>query len=258
VQRKKFFYLIEVQYLGFRLHGWQQNPTVKTVQGMINKTLGFVLPDRRVKTIGGSRTDAKVSANQYFFELFLEEEPMPEDFFENFNRNLPQDIRALSIKEVDGKFNIIQHPKVKEYNYLFAFGEKPHPFSAALVASFLEDLDVEKMKEAAKVFEGAHSFHAFVEAANEKTKTDREILLAEIIDNEKYQANFFPEKTFIFRVKGKGFMRSQVRLMMGALVRVGNGELSIESLQKVLADKNEFLLPFKAPASGLILEAVEY
>lgn len=225
---------------------------------MINKTLNFVLPERRVKTIGGSRTDAKVSANQHFFELFLEEEPIPTDFMENFNRNLPQDIRAISIKEVDAKFNIIQHSKVKEYNYLFAFGEKPHPFSAALVASFQEHLDIEKMKEAALLFKGSHSFHSFVEAANEKTKVEREILEAEIIENKKYQANFFPEKTYIFKVKGEGFMRSQVRLMMGALIRIGNGEITADDLSKVLTDKNESLIPFKAPASGLILESVDY
>lgn len=225
---------------------------------MINKTLNFVLPDRRVKTIGGSRTDAKVSANQYFFELFLENEPIPEDFLENFNRNLPQDIRAISIKQVDQKFNIIQNPKVKEYNYLFAFGEKPHPFSASLVATFQEDLDIEKMKEAALLFKGKHSFHSFVEAANEKTKVDREILDAEIIENTKYQANFFPEKTYIFKVRGEGFMRSQVRLMMGTLIRIGNGEINKEDILRVLEYKNESLIPFKAPASGLILESVEY
>lgn len=225
---------------------------------MINKTLNFVLPDRRVKTIGGSRTDAKVSANQYFFELFLENDPIPEDFLENFNRNLPQDIRALSIKEVDAKFNIIQNPKVKEYNYLFAFGEKSHPFAASLLATFQEHLDIEKMEEAALLFQGFHSFHSFVEAGNERTKVDREILHSEIVENTKYQANFFPEKTFIFKVRGEGFMRSQVRLMMGALIRIGNGELSLQDLKKVLEDKNESLVPFKAPASGLILESVEY
>ena len=53
-------------------------------------------------------------------------------------------------------------------------------------------------------------------------------------------------------------MRSQVRLMMGALIRIGNGEISLEDLKLSLADKSVKLIPFKAPASGLILQSVEY
>ena len=256
MQEKKYFYLIEIQYLGFRLHGWQHQPGVKTVQGMINKTLKFVLPENKVKTIGGSRTDAKVSSNQSFFELFTDK-PIRDDFLEEFNLNLPQDIRALSVEEVDVKFNIIQHPKIKEYNYLFAFGQKAHPFASSLVSTFQENLDIEKMIDAAKVFQGHHSFHSFVVGASEKTKVERTVIESEIIENTLYQANFFPEKTYLFKVKGEGFMRYQIRLMMGALVRIGNGQLSKEDLIDVLKDKEKRLVQFSAPASGLILQSIE-
>jgi tRNA pseudouridine38-40 synthase len=253
---KKYFYLIELQYLGFRLHGFQHQPTVKTIQGILNKTLKYVLPDKYSKTLGSSRTDAKVSANQSYFELFVHE-PVPDDFLETFNLNLPGDVRILSVKEVDDKFNVIQHPKVKEYNYLFSHGEKAHPFGASLVTSIIEPLDIELMKKAAKLFEGTHSFHSYVSGASDKKVLVRTVDLSEIVINDIYTANFFPKNTFLYRVKGEGFLRYQVRLMMGTLIRVGNGQLEIESIQKSLDDLEYRVVPFIAPASGLILQSVE-
>ena len=105
----KYCYLIQIQYLGFRFHGWAKQPNLKTVHQMVDKTLSFALPQANFKTFGASRTDALVSANQSSFELFLKE-PIPEHFLATFNKNLPQDIRALSVSQVDESFNIIQAP----------------------------------------------------------------------------------------------------------------------------------------------------
>ena len=82
---------------------------------MVDKTLGFVLGHENFKTMGSSRTDSKVSANEFAFELFLEEPITQLDFLEQFNINLPLDIRVLSYREVDQSFNIINSPKTKEY-----------------------------------------------------------------------------------------------------------------------------------------------
>ena len=76
MQHIRFYYLIKVQYLGYRLHGWQKQPNFKTVEGLIKKTLKFVLPGRKIKVLGSSRTDAMVSANDAAFELFLYDEPL--------------------------------------------------------------------------------------------------------------------------------------------------------------------------------------
>ena len=66
-------YLISVQYLGFRFHGWQKQKNAMSLHEMIDKTLSFVFPDIAFKTLGSSRTDSKVSANIYFFQLFINE-----------------------------------------------------------------------------------------------------------------------------------------------------------------------------------------
>lgn len=92
MQRKKYFYLIELQYLGFRFHGWQKQPDVLTVEKMVERTLSYILERRRFKVIAAGRTDAKVSVNQTYMELFLEETPLEiDEFFALLNQNLPQD-----------------------------------------------------------------------------------------------------------------------------------------------------------------------
>ena len=258
MQPKRYFYLIKVQYLGYRLHGWQKQPDVKTVEELITKTLRYVMPEQKFKILGTSRTDAMVSAQESAFELFLDYEPLSNvnEFLKEFNQNLPQDIRALAITEVDAKFNIIQHPKLKEYAYLFSFGEKNHPFCAPLMANFQFDLDIELMKKGAKLFEGKHQFRNYCVRVSEKSTFEREIIKSELVDNTEITASFFPEKSYIFHIHSAGFLRHQVRLMMGALLQVGRGELSLDDLENSLKPGVEMQMDYIVPASGLLLNKI--
>lgn len=201
-----------------------------------------------------------VSANDAAFELFLYEESLMnfEDFLILLNLNLPPDIKATAMEEVDKEFNIIQHPKTKEYLYLFSFGNKNHPFCAPLMANIQKDLDIEKMKIAAYLFQGKNNFKNYCVGATEKTRFEREILISEITENHLYQANFFPEESFVYRVQGSGFLRYQVRLMMGALIQVGQGELSFKDIEDSLDPVNDIVINYIAPASGLILNKTEF
>ena len=227
---------------------------------MIKKTLKFVLPEKRFKILGASRTDAMVSARQAAFELFLDEKALDNcaDFLVTFNKNLPPDIRAISIKEVDAGFNIIQHSKQKEYLYLFAFGKKSHPFAAPLLATFLEPLELELMQQAARLFEGRHYFGNYCTKPSENTVLEREIELCEIVNNTMITASFFPERSYLLRVRGSGFLRNQIRLMMGALVQTGRGEFSLEDIEASLNPDVVMPMTYIAPGSGLILNNVEF
>lgn len=224
---------------------------------MVDKTINFVFGHDNFKTHGTSRTDALVSANMSAFELFVNFEIDMEMFLEDLNFNFPADIRAIEIREVDSNFNIIQTPKTKEYIYLFSSTEKPHPFSASLVYNF-PNLDIDKMKIGAKLFEGTHNFKLFCAKPGDRTDFMRDIALSEIMENDIYTANFFPEKTYLFRVKGKGFFRNQVRLMMGQLVLLGQGQISLNDLKEFLDNPHDGYLKFIAPASGLILQGIEF
>lgn len=256
---KKFYYVITIQYLGYRFHGWQKQPDVKTVHLMIDRTLNFILEGKKFKSLGSGRTDAMVSAESAAFELFLFE-PIEnlEAFLDLFNHNLPQDIRALNIREVDDKFNIIQHSKIKEYIYLFTYGEKCHPFCAPIMTTILDDLDINLMKEGAKLFEGSHYFKSYCFRPTDKGVYNREILTSELVENTMYSANYFPKKTYLFKVRGKGFMRNQIRLMMGTLIDLGKGKFSLQDIENSLLPDSNIKMDYIAPASGLILKNIEF
>jgi len=257
---KRYYYVFRIQYLGYRFHGWQKQPKLKTIQLMIDRTLKYILEEQPFKTLGAGRTDAMVSAQDAAFELFLDEKPLEDldEFLAVFNHNLPQDIRALSIKEVDENFNIIQHTKVKEYLYLFAYGQKNHPFCAPIMTTILEDLDVEQMKIGAKLFQGKHNFKSYCFRTTEKGIYNREIITCELIENTIYKANFFPNQTYLLRVKGKGFGRNQIRLMMGTLIKLGKGEVTLKYIEDSLKPESKEVMDYIAPASGLILNKIEF
>jgi tRNA pseudouridine38-40 synthase len=256
---KKYFYVINIQYLGYRFHGWQKQPNVKTLHLMVDRTLNFILEGKTFKSLSSGRTDAMVSAESAAFELFLKE-PLDDQaaFLELFNYNLPQDIRAIDIREVDSKFNIINHSKIKEYLYLFAFGEKCHPFCAPIMTTVLDDLDLELMKLGAKLFEGEHYYKTYCYKPTGNGNYTREILTCEIVENTMYTANYFPKKTHILRVKGKGFMRNQIRLMMGTLIDLGKGKLTLNDIKTSLLPGSIVKMNYIAPASGLILKSIDF
>lgn len=252
-------YTIEIQFLGFRFSGWQKQTNAKTVHDSIDKSLSFVFEHTNFKTIGVGRTDAKVSANSYYIQLFIDEEVNEVSFLESLNRNFPNDFRAISIEKIDKEFNIINASKLKEYHYYFSFGEKNHPFAAPFIVGVLEELNIDLMKQGAKLFEGEHYFHKYCTKPSEKTIFKRIIATCEIVKNDVLTASFFPKKSYVLKVKGKGFLRYQIRLMMATLFELGRENISLEIIKNSLKEDND-RAPLKsiAPASGLQLYDVSF
>ncbi|MFL3661200.1 MAG: tRNA pseudouridine(38-40) synthase TruA [Polaribacter sp.] len=253
-----FSYLIRLEFLGFRFSGWQKQPNAKTLHDIVDKSLSFVFEDSDYKTIGIGRTDAKVSANAYYLQLFRDSEVEAVSFLASLNQNFPPDFRATTVQKVATDFNIIQASKKKEYHYYFSFGAKNHPFAAPFMVNVAEELDLNKMKEAAKLFEGEHYFHKYCTKPSAHTVFKRTIALCEIVENTVLTANFFPEKSYILKVQGKGFLRYQIRLMMATLIEVGKGSLEIPFIVASLKEDNDrkFLRNI-APSSGLQLYDIE-
>ena len=252
-------YLVSIQYLGFRFHGWQKQKNVMSLHEMIDKTLGFVFLHKNFKTLGSSRTDAKVSANTYFFQLFTDETIVAKAFIKRFNSNAPSDLKALTLANISTPFNIIQSSKVKEYHYYFSQGAKNHPFSAALLIGFLDTLDIELMQRGAKLFEGTHYFHKYFTEPSENTIFKRDILSCTIELNDILTANFFPETSYVLKVRGVGFLRYQIRLMMGVLVELGKHNISLDFIINSLKENNDRkFLRHIVPGSGLQLYDVKF
>ncbi len=253
-------FLVRVQYLGFRYSGWQQQPNFKTVEGMLVKTLKFIL-ESPFKIVGAGRTDAKVSSLEGAFELFTTDvdlEPLT-DFKALFNKNTPPDIRIISIEKVSETFNIIKDAREKTYGYLFSYGEKNHPFAAPTMANFTEDLDIKAMQKGAALFEGTHDFKNFtVRNKSESKNTLRTVKYCKLEENIEYTASFYPDTSYLLEVKGKGFLRYQIRLIMGALYLVGKGELTPEYLEMSLSGHPDYPVSFVAPGSGLFLKELRF
>ena len=252
------FYLVRIQFLGFRYHGWQKQEGLKTVHQMVDKTLKFVLGDVPFKSLGCGRTDAKVSAEDYAFELFTSKDLVPEQLVHRLNANLPADIRVLNVKAVDAQFNIIQHAKTKTYHYHFCFGDKPHPFSSPLVQFFGKKLDIARMIRASSLLEGEHDFTAFTPKPGAETQLTRHLNKAEIVSVDTKDAFMPVSDHYVFRVTSSGFLRYQVRLMMGALIEIGRGLLTLEDLQALLSGERTDPIKTVAPGSGLRLHRVEF
>lgn len=257
--KQGFNYLVSVQYLGFRYSGWQTQPGQKTIESMLSKTFSFMFPEQKFKILGASRTDARVSALEAAFELQLKTELQGLDsFLFKFNQNLPADIRLTSIEKTTKDFNIIKSAKEKEYVYLFSFGEKNHPFAAPFMINIIDELDIDVMIKGAKLFEGIHDFSVYSAKLKENSKVKRNVILCQIEENKLFKANFFPQKSYVLKVRGKGFLRYQIRMMMGALLQLGKGELDLLTIEKSLLPNSSFKLTTIAPGSGLLLNKLSF
>lgn len=254
-----FSYLVRLQFLGFRFSGWQKQTNAKTLHDMVDKTLSFVLEKGTYKTIGVGRTDAKVSANFYYLQLFTLVEIKEDDFISDLNSNFSADFKAISIQKIDRRFNVMNAEKIKEYHYYFSFGEKNHPFAAPFLVNVDDNLDVGLMIKGAKLFEGKHHFHKYCTKPSEHTILKRTIDSCKIVKNDILTANFFPEKSYILNVKGKGFLRYQIRLMMATLFELGKGNLDLEFIENSLkVDNDRKFMRNIAPASGLQLYDIAF
>ena len=252
-------YLIYIQYLGFRYSGWQVQPGQRTIEEMLSKTLKFILRGESFKILGAGRTDAKVSSLTMAFELFVDN-PITDfkTFLTTFNYNLPPDIRAINIKPVSKSFNIIKDVKTKEYVYLFSFGGKNHPYCAPFLANIQDVLNIQIMKEAVELFEGTHDFSNYTVKNKGDSKTKRTIYSCSLMENKIITASFFPQKTFALHVIGTGFLRYQIRMIMGALIQLGKGEINLVDIKASIDSNNSERFTYIAPGSGLHLRHIEF
>ncbi|MCV6628505.1 MAG: tRNA pseudouridine(38-40) synthase TruA, partial [Flavobacteriaceae bacterium] len=148
--------------------------------------------------------------------------------------------------------------KHKEYVYLFASGEKLHPYASPFIFGFRETLNIEKMIEAAALFKGRHSFHTYTKKPKQKNDFFRTINEVYISKNTWLKANFFPSNSYAFHVVGEGFMRYQIRMMMGALIEVGTGEKNLSDIQDSLNPHVKTKTGFIAPPAGLHLKKLDF
>lgn len=240
-------YKIVVQYDGTEYKGWQFQPNQKTIQGEIERVLRIISCEN-VKVIGAGRTDSGVHAKGQVASFKMGLKIAPLSLLRAMNSLFPKDIRVIDVEEVEDEFNARYHAKTKTYVYRIYTGMVVSPFIWRWVYHIPFKLDIEKMREAIKYFVGKNDFKNFTSRSSSPS-TVRTIFRAEIEEEND-------EIRLVF--EGSGFLRYQVRNMVGLLIEIGKGKFEPEVVKKLLESDQSEITFSSAHACGLCLEKVDY
>ncbi|MBR3210790.1 MAG: tRNA pseudouridine(38-40) synthase TruA [Bacilli bacterium] len=241
-------YLIKFSYDGSNYAGFQTQKGFKTIQETMEEALTKINNGEKTHLIATGRTDKKVHALAQYAHVVIKVNITEKKLKRALNSNLPEDIHVIETKEVEEDFHARYQVKEKIYEYKMNLGEY-NPIERNYIFQYNHELDLEKMKKAIKCFEGEHDFRAFVTENKEKENCVRTITYTNIERNQDILSITF---------KGTGFLRYQVRNMVGILIRVGEGKIAPEEVAKILESKDRTKSGKTAPAEGLYLVDVIY
>jgi tRNA pseudouridine38-40 synthase len=236
-----------VSYKGTRYYGYQVQPHDYeiSIQEEIEKALGVIL-STSIRIISAGRTDKGVHALAQTFHFDIEKNVDVNKLRYSLNKLLPSDIYIKSLEEVDESFHARFSALSKTYRYKINIGEY-NPLIDDLVYSFrYPSLDVEKMKDASKIFLGKHNFMNYCSNDEDFVRTIESITFS----NE--------DDILCIDIKGDGFRRYMVRMIVGTLIEIGQNRFSIEEAKSLLDTDVFNRVRFKAPAQGLYLATIEY
>ena len=237
-----------VSYKGTRFQGWQKQPTVITVQGEIEKALSQVL-NSEVTIFGSGRTDAGVHALAQTFTFDMSKDVDLDKLCFSINRMIDKDIKMLSFKQVNDDFHARFSAKSKTYLYKIRLGVKD-PFENEYQYIYPFEFDFDLFSKASKQFEGKHCFKDFTSKEEDEDGYVREIYK---IVSKKQDNDITVEFT------GNGFMRYQIRNMVGAALAVASKNEDLNFIPNHLKEeKVREICQYKAPPQGLYLVKVEY
>ena len=253
------FYKIFVSYKGTNYFGWQIQNSVegkKTIQGEINQALSKICQSEEIKTLGSSRTDTGVHAIEQVFRASLPLK-LPLSALElGLNSFLPPDIRILKAEFSSQDFHPVGAAIWKEYLYYYSQTE-PSPFEKDLFSHYPYDLNFSKMEKAAKLFLGKHDFKNFQCVGTEVPTTVREILEIELSHYNRVSP--WGELPLIcLRIRGDGFLKQMVRMIVGTLWSVGRGKTDISIVKNAIDMTVTERVGFVAPACGLYLHKIHF
>lgn len=237
---------LTIAYDGTAYGGWQLQPNAVTVQELVEKAL-VKLAGHTVRVHGSGRTDAGVHARAQVANCSLATRLTTSVLCRALNANLPDDVRILRVQEVGAKFHARFSAKGKEYRYQIDCGAVADPFLRRYAWHHSRSLDVAAMRRAARLLKGRHDFTAL--AAKSERMPVRTISKHTITKRGQL---------LVITVAADGFLYKMVRSIVGALVRVGEGRLTMEQLGELLHSRKRTALVETAPAKGLFLWRVWY
>jgi tRNA pseudouridine38-40 synthase len=240
---------ITIEYDGTSYHGWQRQKNDRTIQEEI-ETAVLTITGQDISLTGSGRTDAGVHAYAQVANFKCETHLGPRDLLGGLNSLTDEDVVITSCEEVEASFHARYDVKSKVYVYKIL--NRPNP--AAIFRQYAwhvrKKLDLERMRSAISPLIGSHDFKAFEGAGSPRAHTTRSVFKARLIKEE--------DGYLAFEIEADGFLRFMVRNIVGTLVDVGLGKISLDEFKRILASKDRDQAGPKAPAHGLFLKKVRY
>jgi tRNA pseudouridine38-40 synthase len=239
---------LTLAYDGTDFHGWQIQPSLRTIQGELQRVLQKLF-NHEVNVTGSGRTDAGVHAHGQVASVETVRTMDTDAVLRGINALLPPEIRILAVEEVAMDFHARRSARAKTYEYHIWRDPIVSPFHCKYVYAFRYPLDDNLMDRGTEQFVGTHDFTSFCATATEVEDRNRTIFDA------CWERS---EKTWVFRIRGNGFLQYMVRTIAGTLVQIGQGRLRPDQILEIFEARDRRLAGPSLPAHGLHLIHVEY
>jgi tRNA pseudouridine38-40 synthase len=253
---------LTLAYDGTDYYGWQVQPDRATIQGTLAGAIEQVTGER-VLPQGSGRTDAGVHARGQVASFVLNAAIPAENLLRALNRRLPEAIRVLQAEPAAAEFHARHSARAKSYEYRIYRGEICPPWTGRFAWALNWPLDVDRMREAAKLVIGMHDFTSF--AASDPDQATRRALDEGEDETREGNVRTIFESAWTedgdllsYRVRGNGFLHHMVRNLVGTFVDAGRGQTETEEIVRILQSRSRGAAGATAPARGLFLESVEY
>jgi tRNA pseudouridine38-40 synthase len=237
-----------LEYDGSAYHGWQRQVNAPTVQGMIEDKIRIITKSK-VNLIGAGRTDAGVHAKGQAANFRTTARLEPASWQRALNSLLPSDIVILQAKEVSAKFHSRFSARGKVYQYRILNRPLRSVMDRLSVWHITYSLNINTMKQAAKMLVGQHDFSAFKSSGGE-TKTDR-------CHVKRLTIQRFGD-LIVITIEANRFLQYMVRNVIGTLVEAGRGKIKTQEVKQILNSRDRRLAGPTAPPQGLCLVEVKY
>ncbi len=240
----RFFF--EISYKGTHYHGWQNQDNATGVQSIVEKALTTLLR-KDTPIVGSGRTDSGVHCRQQFFHADITDAFEMADLVHRLNSFLPADIAIRSIRPVIPTAHARYDARLRGYEYHLTTVKDP--LLVGLAYYHHRPLDLEKMNQAARLLVGSHDFQSF-----SKVNTDVNHFLCDL-----KTAYWEPQgNRLVFFIEANRFLRGMVRALVGTLLDVGSGKITVDAFQGVVESRDRKKAGMNAPPEGLYLVKVEY
>ena len=239
---------LTIEYDGKDFNGWQKQPNKLNIQGEIERAI-YNITKEEVDLIGSGRTDAGVHAWNQIANFKTNSNISIEKMAIAINSQLKNSIVVKKAEEVDERFHSRYNAKRKTYRYVINNTEYGSAIYRNLEYHFPIKLNVEKMQEAVKYFEGEHDFKAFKSSGTSGKNSVRTIYKAEVKTNGE---------RILIELTGNGFLYNMVRIISGTLLDVGLGKIEPSEIEDIINSKDRTKAGKTLPAHGLYLVKVNY